>query len=213
MTPLARPPTWRFFISPSRANARLDLSKLPAAHLRAIVGPLATPKAGAGRSRQRDIIGHRPGITEHISNISGPIRALSDTRGSSRAVLPGAGYGDEDGRRVPYGPSPDHVRSVPSCAVWPVAGHGGEDGRRVRYGPSPDRVRYGPSPDRVRYGPSPDRVSSGVSRAVALVAGHGGEDGCRVRYGLSPDHVPYRPSPTHVSSQLGPPSATSESLP
>ena len=59
--------------------------------------------------------------------------------------------------------------------------------RRITYGHA-RRVPYGLSPDRVR-------------RA------------CCVPYRPSPDHVPYRPSPTHVSSQLGPPSATSVSLP
>ena len=40
----------------------------------------------------------------------------------SRAVSSVAGHGVRDDRRVPYHPSPDHVRSGPSRAVWPVAG-------------------------------------------------------------------------------------------
>jgi len=120
---------------------------LPAAHLTRIVGPPSSPKRGAGQTRQRDIIGHRPGITEHISNISGPIRALSDTRGSSRAVSSIAGH------TVPYGPSRREwpvagSRAVnlvacgiarrrtrrkewSSCAVAPVAGHGVGNGCHV----------------------------------------------------------------------------------
>ena len=43
------------------------------------------------------------GITEHIPGISGHFRT-------------------RDGHRVPYRPSPDHVRSGPSRAVWPAAG-------------------------------------------------------------------------------------------
>ena len=50
-----------FFTSPSRAVARLGLARLPAAHLRASVGPLSTPHAVAERFRQRDIIRHIPG--------------------------------------------------------------------------------------------------------------------------------------------------------
>ena len=156
---------------------------LPAAHLTRDVGPPSSPKRGAGQTRQRDIIGHRPGITEHISNISGPIRALSDTRGSSRAVSSIAGH------TVPYGPSRREwpvagSRAVnlvacgiarrrtrrkewSSCAVAPVAGHGVGNGCHVPYRPSPDtafkdgrRERERRSPDRVRYRPSPDHVSS-----------------------------------------------------
>ena len=111
-----------------------------AARLRRIVGPLASRKAVAGQSRQRDIIGHIRAYPGIVRTYSGHFRTFPDTRGSSRAVLPGAGYGDEDGRRVPYGPSPDHVRSVPSCAVWPVAGHGVRDGRPVPYRPFGSRA-------------------------------------------------------------------------
>ena len=112
----------------------------PAARLRRIVGPLASRKAVAGQSRQRDIIGHIRAYPGIVRTYSGHFRTFPDTRGSSRAVLPGAGYGDEDGRRVPYRPSPDHVRSVPSCAVWPVAGHGVRDGRPVPYRPFGSRA-------------------------------------------------------------------------
>ena len=72
----------------------------PAARLRRIVGPLASRKAVAGQSRQRDIIGHIRAYPGIVRTYSGHFRTFPDTRGSSRAVLPGAGYGDEDGRRV-----------------------------------------------------------------------------------------------------------------
>ena len=83
--------------------------KLPAAQLRLGVGPLASRKAVAGRSRQRDIIGHNrayPGISEHspIPGISGHFRT-------------------REARRVPYRPLP----VTPSRMA-----------RRVRYRPSPD---------------------------------------------------------------------------
>ena len=69
-----------------------------AARLRRTVGPLASRKAVAGQSRQRDIIGnnrtyseHIPGISGHFRAYSGHFRASSDTRGSSCAVSSVAG--------------------------------------------------------------------------------------------------------------------------
>jgi hypothetical protein len=76
---------------------------------------------------------------------------------SSRAVSPVAGHGVGNGRRVPYRPSPDRVRSCSSRAVSPVAGHGVGNGRRVPYRPSPDRVPSGPSLDHVSSCPGPCR--------------------------------------------------------
>ena len=63
---------------------------------------------------------------------------------ASRAVSSVAGYGGEDGRRVPYGPSPD----------------------RVPYGPSPDRVPSCPCP--CRRPRCPCRVHGGASRRPVL---------------------------------------------
>ena len=57
----------RFMVAPS------------AARLRRTVGPLSTHKAGAGRSRQRDIIGHIRASSGHIRASSGHIRAYPDT--------------------------------------------------------------------------------------------------------------------------------------
>ena len=42
-TPLARPSTWAFFCTPSRAVARLDLSNLPAVLLKRVVGRSLSP--------------------------------------------------------------------------------------------------------------------------------------------------------------------------
>ena len=131
-----------------------------AARLRRIVGPLATPKAGAGRSRQRDIIGHRPGITEHIPNIFRTYSGIVEHEKFAACGSAGRRIACRQSRRVPYrlspdrvpygplrrdSPSPDRVPSISSRAVSPVAGHGGGDGRHVRYRPSPDRVPYRPS--------------------------------------------------------------------
>ena len=70
---------WRFIMARS------------AARLRRGVGPLSTPKAGAGRSRQRDIIGNNRTSSEHRPNISGHFRTFPDKKGSSRAVSSVAG--------------------------------------------------------------------------------------------------------------------------
>ena len=118
----AAPNPWRFMVFVScRQPWRFTCP--PAAQVRPSVGPLASRKAVAGQTRQPDIIEHHrtfPNISGHIPNISG--------HRWTREV-----------RRVPYRPSPDHVRRV----------------RRVPYRPSPDHVRR---VRRVRYGPSPDRV-------------------------------------------------------
>ena len=103
---------WRFSMVRSAARLRLD------------VGPLASRYAVAGRSRQRDIIGHiraYPGISEHspIPGISGHFRTREARRVPYRPlpVTP-----SRMARRGGNGPSPDRVWSGSSRAVSPVAG-------------------------------------------------------------------------------------------
>ena len=63
------------------------LSNLPAAHLTPSVGPLSSRKAGAGQTRQRDIIGNNRTYSEHIRAYPGIFRAYSGhNRALSRAV-------------------------------------------------------------------------------------------------------------------------------
>ena len=88
---------WRFM------NARW------AARLRRGVGPLATPKAGAGRSRQRDIIGHRPGITEHIPNIFRTYSGIVEHEKFGACGSAGRRIACHQARRGGNGPSPDRV--------------------------------------------------------------------------------------------------------
>ena len=60
---------------------------LPAAHLRRGVGPLSSRKAGAGQTRQRDIIGNNRTYSEHIRAYPGIFRAYSGhNQALSRAV-------------------------------------------------------------------------------------------------------------------------------
>ena len=101
---------WRFIMA--RSAARLRLS----------VGPLATPKAGAGRSRQRDIIGHRPGITEHIPNIFRTYSGIVEHEKFGACGSAGRRIACHQARRGGNGPSPDRVPSIPSRAVSSVAG-------------------------------------------------------------------------------------------
>ena len=172
---------WRFSMVRSAARLRLD------------VGPLASRYAVAGRSRQRDIIGHiraYPGISEHspIPGISGHERIVACRIVRCRSHHPvwpvAAGMARRRSacgrvRRVPYRPLPDRVRYRPSLgdvssrAGAPVAEHGVGNGRRVPYDPSPDRVPYDPSLDRV----SSYVIGQGVRLSGDRHVGNGRLDG------------------------------------
>ena len=168
---------WRFIMARSAARLRLD------------VGPLASRKAVAGQSRQRDIIGnnrtyseHIPGISGHFRAYSGHFRASSDTRGSSCAVSSVAGS------HAVVSVAAGMARRRIAC----------DQARCVRYRSVPGTAsRRGVACDTARRG-------EWASRAVSPLAGHGVGDGRRVPYRLSPDRVRYGPSLTPVSSHPGP---------
>ena len=113
---------WRFIMARS------------AARLRRIVGPLASRKAVAGQTRQRDIIGHRPGLSGHI-------RTYPDKKWASHAVSSVAGS------RAVKSVACERSRCRIAC---------GKVGR-VREEPVPDRVRYGPSLTHISSHPGPPR--------------------------------------------------------
>ena len=120
---------------------------VPAARLRRTVGPLASRKAVAGQSWQRDIIGHNRASSEHSPGLSGPIRAYS---GHERIVA----------CRI--------VCCRSRRPVWPVAC--GIVCRRIACG-KVGRVRKEPVPDRVPEGRSRAVSPVAGSRAVGPVAG------------------------------------------
>ena len=116
-------------------------SRLPAAHLTRIVGPLSSRKAVA---EQSPAARHHRASSEQSGHIPGIFRAYS-------GHIPGIS---------------GHIRTYPDIIEQPDI-WGQKNDHRVRYGLVPDRVPSGPSPDHVSSCPGPCRRFH-VSAAFAV---------------------------------------------